>query len=166
MSDYAMRSLRAEIDEPLYHRIYQWRKDKPRWFQMSMAPTARSLEEFLSDTFDERQVDFALFIDGEISAVVTLVEIMPGVFDSHIDAPRTAKLSDLTEAVLRTKEHVFARGATKIVTYTATFNRPIIRLCKSVGFVDTNVSVFYGSIGKRIVEWREAIIEKKIAETD
>lgn len=149
------RSLDAFQDESLLRAAYRWREDKPRWWRESMRLWEKPESEYLEAARSRFQADIGFFSNELLSCLITFVETAPGRFEVHIDSPRAAGLEFLIRCTLVAKQHFFDRGGGDIFIYVAHINRPILKLCERVGFRATNAGFLYGTVGNKVLEWRE-----------
>lgn len=160
--EISIRVIDPAKDEYLLRRAFNWQTDKPTWWRTSMAvwKAGVTLDKYLEYAHHDAQIDIGIFGDDyDFTGLITLAETdEKNVFESHIDAPRTARLDELVEGVEIARDFAFQSGTKAIYNYVARMNRPILKLCRKVGFRETNARVIYGAIGNKVIEWKEFVL--------
>jgi hypothetical protein len=158
-----VRALDPELDNSLFDEAWRWQNDKPQWWRDSTAVFRGNKEEFFANTKRDCQVDFGIFSEGgaQLFGLLTVIEIKPNVFEAHSDARRGADLDFITTGVKIARDHCFQNGATRFISFVASFNRPVLKMCRAVGYRETGARLLHSADRRgRIIEWIELELVK------
>lgn len=147
-----IRLLNIDNDLELFREAWSWRYAAPKWFQEALDIFKETFEEYLEAIPNE--LHYGVFIEGEISAIVRLVEIGPRVFNTHLYAKRKTDFGMLLEACQAIRDHLFAQGAIAYIGWIPSNNRSIARLYENLGLRETGMRCFKGTIRGRLAEFR------------
>lgn len=139
-----IRRLDPIADECLLRESFEWDAYSPDWYSTSDAifrPDA--IDDYLKMTRNDNQVDIGVF-NGEMIGLVTFDHKGNGIAEVRLAAKRAASLELLTDAAFQLRHQFFSFGMKAGIVWIAKRNRPIIRLCESIGFVRDGLTMYRG----------------------
>lgn len=156
-----IRLLDSEKDRDVLVEAWNWRESAPKWFRESLEIFKESKEEYLEAA--PRELHFGVFAENEATAVIRLVEEKPWVFCIHLSARRKTDFNLVLEAGLALRDYLFSQGVQSFYGWLPTVNRGVSKLYESLGFSDTGIRVFKGTIrGKTGVFRHYALVNPKM----
>lgn len=144
--DVIIDKLDPDLDTLYYVLAHRWMQDRPRYFLHNGGYSL--LQAYIDNAKQNGQLDFGIFVDGEMLSLVTIVkEKDGGVLDGylfHVTSPKRAKAEIITKAVYQLGWSLFDKlKADYIYTMVPTFNGHVHRgsqkLAESCGLTATGI---------------------------
>lgn len=147
---YEIRRLDPKKDGALFVTVFEWLLAAPEWLQTSegIDPTVR-----ITSIRNPANVFIGIFVEGELSAVVSLTLTGKHIYEVSLEARRGTNLELIALAGCEIRDQMFRYGMQCAYTWTPRWNRPVLAVNKAIGFQPDNVSMWRGSVGDRTMEW-------------
>lgn len=148
-------------EKNLFAQAHGWTKDAPAWFRSAEAVFGwKTFEDYYRQACEPNQVSFGVF-DGELIALIALVERARGIFEAELSARRGADVGLITQAVREVGNALIAAGRVECYVWVAACNRAVLRVCQTAGFRRDGLRMYRGRMSvkrtdgtsERPVEW-------------
>lgn len=152
-----IRRLDPVADGHLYDLSYSWLMSSPSWRQQTEAVFGTlDYTEYMNAVHDPGRCDVGIFVEGVLTAIITLTIRAKGVYEVHLEAAPHTPPEAIMEAGLAIKAQMFGvYGAQLAYTWTPSWNRAVLAIDKAIGFEDTGVRMLHGTCRGRLIEWVE-----------
>ncbi len=140
-------------DESLLAEAYHWQDTMPQWFRDSQNAWKETEEEYLEASKSE--LNYGVFLEDILVAVIRLIEVYPSVFNAHLMVKRGTSLETLIEAAKCLKDYLFHNGVYSLYGYIWNKNRGVCKLYEAIGFHDSGVRCYKGKIKGRLAQWKQ-----------
>jgi hypothetical protein len=137
-------------------KAYSWFDDKPRRFRTAIEKYRKPFEGYYADAQSDKQLDFGVFRDGELIALITMTGEGNDEYDTHFDCPIKTDFDDIFQASAIVFNFMVAHGAKSLVAQTLRQNRTLKKVLLMLGYLPTYCSVTeIGADGKTVIEWEQ-----------
>lgn len=159
-----IRLLDAQKDIELHREAWSWREGSPAWFRESLDIFKETFEEYIENIPNE--LHYGIF-DGELIAIVRLIETEPYIMNIHLSAKRNTDLNVLVESGKAIRDHLINSNVKGFFGWLPKMNRSVRSLYFALGFTDSGVRCFKGKIRGRLAEFRQYVfVNQKFVENN
>lgn len=114
--------------------VWIWIEDSWRWIADDFFP--KTLEAFIELNQRRNADHFAVYVDGDLCGIFTVIVLLPFVWECHVTFARRFLEPDETAEALRAAMQVARKfGCQTVICLAFPENKAIIRLLKRVGAV-------------------------------
>lgn len=152
-----LRRLDPLEEMSLYAQAFEWGQMSPRWLrEANGAFGTTDFCEFVLCALADDQIDIGVFEYGRLVGLISLVLRAPGVFEVYLRARRGTKVETLAVAARSVRDGLFMDGRLRvgeIFAFVASFNAPVLEVCRGCGLSADGVTVLRGESRGRVIEW-------------
>lgn len=153
-TNWSIRRLDSNIDEPLFRTMFTWLEQSPSWRRETEAVFGTlDLTEYLAATHWDRRIDVGVFVGSTLIACVTMTLTAKDTYEVHFEASRQADPAVVVAAGRVIRDQMFAYGTQLAYTYTPRWNRTVLAINNALGFRPSGVIMLRGTCRGRLIEW-------------
>jgi hypothetical protein len=128
-----LRALDPVDDLQHYRDAYEWRGHKK---PSRARPDMISFEDF--NARDPSQIVMGLF-NGQLCAVYLIIEIAPGIFDTHFTSKRGVSRNYVLAGARFLLSWLLENGAIEVLAFVSPYNKPLCQFVEAIGYEPTEV---------------------------
>lgn len=147
-----IRLLNIDKDMPIITEAWNWRFTAPKWFRESLDIWKEDFDEMLAAMPNE--LHYGVFVDDQPTAVIRLIEERGQIFNIHLSAKRKTDFEVLLQAGSSVRDYLFDRGVKSFYGFLPTVNRGVSHLYERLGFTDTGIRIYKGTIRGKTGEFK------------
>lgn len=155
-----IRRLEPLQDAQIFADAWEWVKEYPSWFRESDAIFDEPWSEYQQNI--ETELNYAVF-SPEPVALIRLIETSPYLLAIHLEMKRGTDADTVLKHGIQLRDYLFLQGVQGFYGYIPTINRGVCSMYENLGFTDTGVRRFQGTIKGKLAEWKHyGIVNPKV----